>query len=120
MLVVTHISLQPPRSKKWRLKHCLPRPPRQIFDKALIEGIYGSNSIVRRNQIFQFNHAVYKNGLLELDLDRHQFYDVDTIPMYEELEAFCHCDIDVGVLVKAYRLEGQAALKQGDRVKIVS
>ena len=119
-LVVPRIPLDPPAKKmKCKLQSHPPRPPRQAFDCSLVGGIYGPNSIVRLNQVHRFKGNLYKNGLLELSLDRYQFRTA--FPTYQELEAFCHCpDIDIGVMAEAYTLAGQATLQLGDRVKIVS
>jgi transcription elongation factor SPT5 len=122
-LLVPRISLQPTKGKKRKstFSPSRSRPSPQIFDSTLIEGIYGPGSVIPCNQVFKFQDRTYVKGFVELILDRGDFYNLDAIPTYEELEAFCRCpDIDVGVLAKAYELAGRGALKSGDRVQIVS
>ena len=117
-IVVPRIPLS---NKKRKSKSSRSSPPQQIFDKSLIEGIYGPDSVITNNQVYRFQDRVYKNGFLELTLDRYDFHQVSAIPTYEELEVFGrNPDIDIGVIAEAYRLAGRAGMKPGDRVIIVS
>jgi transcription elongation factor SPT5 len=95
------------------------RPPRQLFNEALIRNVFGVDSVDRRNRVCIFRNKLYRNGLLDITLDRYQFHP-NAIPTNEELELFCRSDIDVGVLAHAYDLAGRGALKPGDQVKIMS
>jgi transcription elongation factor len=118
--VVPRISLEPAKGKKRKSKSQPARPPPQLFDNALIENAYGSSKVQRRNHIFVFQNQLYRNGFLELELDRHDIYE-NAIPTSDELLYFCRdLSIDVGVVAQAYDLAGRAALKPGDRLKVVS
>ena len=99
------------------------RPAKRLFDDQEIIRVYGADSVVHYNQVFAFQKQVFKNGLLELDVELGDLVQELATPSKSELQEFIHSStVDYRSVDRAFvRIVRnlQASLKPGDRVVVI-
>jgi transcription elongation factor SPT5 len=94
------------------------KPDQRLFDPSTVAAVYGENSVEPRNQVFIFQDEIYRDGLLEIDIDGPF---MEGHPTREELMLFAKCPTVPPEYIKtALDLLSATELRNGDTVKIIA
>jgi transcription elongation factor SPT5 len=100
------------------------RPAKRLFDQQEVVRACGAESVTRYNRVFGFRKQLFKNGLLELDVELDDLVQELATPSKSELREFTQSQtVDVQSIERAFTRiirNSQTSVKPEDRVIVVS
>ncbi|MDT7543821.1 MAG: transcription elongation factor [Acidobacteriota bacterium] len=92
--------------------------PAGLFHPETVKSIYGADSVERRNAVYVFKGDIFRNGLLELEVDPTDISCGNVLATPMELDVFRRSGDDL--VIKALDAGVVVPLQYGDRIQAIA